>query len=516
MLINPEIEEWFSKLQGQSRGGSGGSPGHPVAGLGSDALSGIVHPGSGMFGFSAPPIRSNYRPTPIAPSPPERSPSGIPPVAPSSQGSGSRDLGGGAIAAGLGKLGQGIETGLKGFAERRRANAAAEAGRPTAPSEFMSRNPGATMPGPLGPLSRQMQNNPGATMPSPAPAIPTFSPIGGTSETPLLAHPGAGIGETGTSIGPAGSLPTLAAGAPGGDKMAAYREAIASNESRGSGDYSAIGPVTRSGDKAYGRYQVMGENVPAWTKAATGTAMTPQQFLADKGAQNAVFDQQFGQAVQKYGQDGAVNWWFTGKPNPPPTANDQYTTAPEYLRKFNAALGGQAPPMTAPSEAAYAAKAPVAGGQPELAGPLPQQDTPLPPQRPGQEVTPGQTDPHKPGFDPSSVPFHDYSGQHSSMNEPGDLQRGMQQERDYFSSPQGPPVSPDMPKSLAPLPERQFPPGGADVADNGMNPLAIALAQNEPNRQLDQSALLAMALAQPDISAPPIDFGGGMFGGLFS
>jgi hypothetical protein len=458
VLVNPDIEEWFNRLQGRPAGPAGGGAGRSVAGLGSDVLGGIVKPGSGMFGFNAPPIRSNYRPTPIAPSPPERSPSGIPPVAPSSSGSGARDLGGGAIAAGLGKLGQGVEAGIKAFKAKQDQR------------ELLNKGY-SPLPALDGPLSRQMARNPGATMPNVPPAE-TFPSIGSASNTPILAQPGEGMGATGASIGPAGSLPTMAAG-PGGDKMADYGNAIKSIESHG-GNYSDIGPVTRSGDRAYGAYQVMGANIPAWTKSATGTAMTPQQFLADKAAQDAVFNQQFGQATQKYGPTGAANWWFTGKANPSPTANDRYTTAADYATKFNAALGGAQPQIASPSAAAYAATAPVAGsGQPELAGPPPQQDTPLPPTRPtgGQEVIPGQTDPHKPGFDPSSVPFHDYSDQRQSMNDQA-------------------------------------------------NPLAAALAQggDQSTPPIDQSTLLAMALSQPQQDFAPVippDFGGGFFNGLF-
>lgn len=124
-----------------------------------------------------------------------------------------------------------------------------------------------------------------------------------------------------------------------------YRDAIASIESRGSGDYAAIGPVTKSGDRAYGRYQVMGNNIPEWTKAALGKSMTPEQFLADQSAQDAVFDHRFGMYVQKYGEEGAARAWFGGegaikKPN----AKDVLgTTVNDYGKKFVAALGGGQP-----------------------------------------------------------------------------------------------------------------------------------------------------------------------------
>ena len=146
--------------------------------------------------------------------------------------------------------------------------------------------------------------------------------------------------DRGEQIGRAALAGGVAVGSAG-----SYRDAIASIESRGSGDYSAIGPVTKSGDRAYGRYQVMGNNIPEWTKAALGKSMTPEQFLADQSAQNAVFDHRFGMYVQKYGEEAAARAWFGGegaikKPN----AKDVLgTTVNDYGKKFVAALGGGQP-----------------------------------------------------------------------------------------------------------------------------------------------------------------------------
>lgn len=122
------------------------------------------------------------------------------------------------------------------------------------------------------------------------------------------------------------------------DDMQVYRDAIASVESAGSGDYGALGPVVGNGDRAYGRYQVMGANVGPWTEQALGHAMTPDEFLADPGAQDAVFDYIFGGYVQDYGPEGAARAWFTGSPTG--TASDGYINADEYVRRFNAGGGG--------------------------------------------------------------------------------------------------------------------------------------------------------------------------------
>ena len=89
-----------------------------------------------------------------------------------------------------------------------------------------------------------------------------------------------------------------------------YGNAIAGIES--GGKYGILGPVTQSGDRAYGKYQVMGANVGPWTKEVLGAPMSPQQFLASPQAQDAVFQAKFGQYVQKYGPEGAARAWFAG------------------------------------------------------------------------------------------------------------------------------------------------------------------------------------------------------------
>lgn len=156
-------------------------------------------------------------------------------------------------------------------------------------------------------------------------------PATGTQQTGLT--PVAGDGDfTGTAWRPgqpAGALtPDGVASAGGGN----YRDAISGIES--GGDYSLLGPVANaSGDRAYGRYQVMGENVGPWTEQVLGRRMTPQEFLADPAAQDAVFDSIFGGYVQRYGPEGAARAWFTGSPTG--TGTDVLgTTADHYVEMF--------------------------------------------------------------------------------------------------------------------------------------------------------------------------------------
>src|SRR5688500_13472661 len=99
--------------------------------------------------------------------------------------------------------------------------------------------------------------------------------------------------------------------APQGGGGSRYADAISGIES--SGRYDLVGPRARSGDRALGKYQVLAANVPEWTKAALGQSMTPRQFLSNPEAQDAVFQHQFGQYVQKYGPEGAARAWFAGE-----------------------------------------------------------------------------------------------------------------------------------------------------------------------------------------------------------
>ena len=122
----------------------------------------------------------------------------------------------------------------------------------------------------------------------------------------------------------------------------AWANAIASIESHGSGGYSAVGPQTAKGNRAYGKYQVMDFNIPTWTQKHLGQKLTPEQFLASPEAQDAVFRGEFGASVQKYGNpQDAASVWFTGRPASQGAGRSDIlgTTGAEYVNKFNSALG---------------------------------------------------------------------------------------------------------------------------------------------------------------------------------
>jgi len=122
-----------------------------------------------------------------------------------------------------------------------------------------------------------------------------------------------------------------------------YLGAIANIESRGQKDpYATLGPVTESGDRAYGKYQVMGANVPEWTERHLGQRMTPQEFLQNGEAQEQVARKEFGSYLTKYGTpEDAASTWFSGRPmaRAGNAADVLGTTVPAYVNKFRAGLG---------------------------------------------------------------------------------------------------------------------------------------------------------------------------------
>ena len=121
-----------------------------------------------------------------------------------------------------------------------------------------------------------------------------------------------------------------------------YLQALRKIES--SGNYGAIGPKTRKGNRAYGAYQVMDFNIPGWTQKHYGQQLTPEQFLRNTEAQDAVARGQFGGYVNKYGPDDAASMWFSGRPLKGNTSADVTgTNVPEYVRRFRAAYGGSDP-----------------------------------------------------------------------------------------------------------------------------------------------------------------------------
>lgn len=131
--------------------------------------------------------------------------------------------------------------------------------------------------------------------------------------------------------------------APPRDPMQQWGRSIARIES--GGDYGKVGPMilrgSYAGDRAYGKYQMMGKNIPEWTAQYLGQSMSPQQFLRSPEAQEAVFRGEFGRLAARYGPEGAARAWFAGPGGMNnPNARDQLgTSVADYGRRFTQGLG---------------------------------------------------------------------------------------------------------------------------------------------------------------------------------
>lgn len=127
--------------------------------------------------------------------------------------------------------------------------------------------------------------------------------------------------------------------AEGGIIGSPYRGGISGIES--SGRYDALGPRTKTGDQALGKYQIMGANLPEWSRAALGREVSRDEFIKSPQLQDAIFDHRFGQYVNKYGPSGAAKAWFAGEGgmNNPNARDSLGTSVADYERKFNTAMG---------------------------------------------------------------------------------------------------------------------------------------------------------------------------------
>lgn len=177
---------------------------------------------------------------------------------------------------------------------------------------------------------------------------------GSPSAAPSVASSGGSGG-----IPMPGAASEIATTSPNGGGMQNYRDAIASIESKGSGDYAAVGPTHPKMGRALGRYQIMEANIGPWSQAALGRAVTPEEFMANPQLQDAVFDHQFGQYVQKYGPEGAAQAWLGGPGGVGKTGRRDSlgTSIGEYGKRFMAAGGGAQVASLDPSAGMSAADA---------------------------------------------------------------------------------------------------------------------------------------------------------------
>lgn len=141
---------------------------------------------------------------------------------------------------------------------------------------------------------------------------------------------GAGFNPFGSQVpmpGTRGAFNPMIARAGGGSVRPGYKNgltvedylpALAMGESGGSEDpYRVIGPKTKYG-RALGKYQVTEANVPSWAEEAGFGRLTPDEFLANDKAQEAIARMKFAEYMNKSGLEGdaaareASKMWFAG------------------------------------------------------------------------------------------------------------------------------------------------------------------------------------------------------------
>jgi hypothetical protein len=128
-------------------------------------------------------------------------------------------------------------------------------------------------------------------------------------------------------------------------KLSKTMQAIKRIESGGRSD--ALGPATRTGDRAHGLYQIMGANIPTWTEEALGRRMTPEEFRNDPEAQEATAKHRMGLYLKQYNDPAQVaSMWFSGRPieKAGESADVTGTTVPRYVSMFNKYYGGAESP----------------------------------------------------------------------------------------------------------------------------------------------------------------------------
>jgi hypothetical protein len=168
-----------------------------------------------------------------------------------------------------------------------------------------------------------------------------FGPGSMAGQSNLVGAGGANPGAGGAHVSSAPVTEDIKWGA-GVVPMAAAKAAIAGNES--GGRYGEIGPVVAhgsyAGDRAYGKYQVMGKDLADRLAKAGLPNMSPSQFLASPQAQELEFESEFGGLMAKHGSfNDAASMWFSGHPmRANDRSSDGWITTPNYINRANRTL----------------------------------------------------------------------------------------------------------------------------------------------------------------------------------
>ncbi len=101
------------------------------------------------------------------------------------------------------------------------------------------------------------------------------------------------------------------------------------------GKYHVKGPVTKSGDRAYGKYQIMGSNIPSWSKEILGKSITPLEFLRNPELQEQIARAKMQQYYDQTGTHAdVVAKWHSGKPYAGNMRRDVNMSTKDYTHRI--------------------------------------------------------------------------------------------------------------------------------------------------------------------------------------
>jgi len=145
-----------------------------------------------------------------------------------------------------------------------------------------------------------------------------------------------------SSVASGSSTPGAAAttGGTQANTVTALRRAIIGQESNG--NFRAVNRDAEADGKtaAYGYGQVLGQNIPRWTKQALGEALTPQQFLNSPEKQIKTIDYQLNSFFQRHLKESngdksialrkTIAEWYSGQPDKHNNRAREFSNGREY------------------------------------------------------------------------------------------------------------------------------------------------------------------------------------------
>lgn len=109
--------------------------------------------------------------------------------------------------------------------------------------------------------------------------------------------------------------PSAVPGVPGAQgSIDSFLKSLSGRESAGSGGYNAIGIPTKHG-RALGKYQVMEEYLPGWSKQYLGREVSADEFVKNPQLQEQLVKTRVDQLYKKYGNyEDVASVWHSGRP----------------------------------------------------------------------------------------------------------------------------------------------------------------------------------------------------------